>query len=191
MRRMAARGRRSRGDRDLGPWVRPPPARTLVRMFARYFVEIAGDRDRIERVLIDAPETWLPTLATPANLRGDRLLADVGFGDEVRIARTVTLQVGDVIRTPGRSTIPVGWSASGPAGLFPALDADLEVAALENGRCQLAISARYEPPLGAVGRAIDRALLSRVAEATLKDFLDRVRDGIARGLSDLPLAASG
>ena len=55
---------------------------------------------------------------------------------------------------------------------------------LEDGRCQLAISARYDPPLGAVGRAIDRALLARVAEATVKDFLDRVRDSIARRLSD-------
>jgi hypothetical protein len=42
------------------------------------------------------------------------------------------------------------------------------------GRTQLAISARYRPPLGAVGRAVDRVLLHRVAEATVKDFLDRV-----------------
>jgi hypothetical protein len=139
-------------------------------MFARYFVELTGDRDQIERVVLDAPETWLPTLATSANHRGDRLLAEVGFGDDVRIARTVALTIGDSIRMPGKTAIPVGWSASGPAGMFPALDADLEVAELEDGRCQLAISARYEPPLGALGRAIDRTLLARVAEATLKDF---------------------
>jgi hypothetical protein len=40
------------------------------------------------------------------------------------------------------------------------------------------MSARYVPPLGALGRAIDRTLLFRVAEATLKDFLDRVRDSL-------------
>jgi hypothetical protein len=160
-------------------------------MFARYFVELAGDRDAIERVVLDAPETWLPTLATSANHRGDRLLAEVGFGDDVRVARTVTLSVGDPIRTPGKTAIPVGWSASGPAGMFPALDADLEVAELEGGRCQLAISARYEPPLGVVGRAIDRTLLARVAEATLKDFLDRVRDSIARLLPDAAALAQG
>jgi len=143
-------------------------------MFARYFVELAGDRDAIELIVLDAPERWLPTLATSANHRGDRLLAEVGFGDDVRIARTVALTVGDPIRMPAKTTIPLG----------PALDADLEVAPLEDGRCQLAISARYDPPLGAVGRAIDRALLARVAEATVKDFLDRVRDSIARRLSD-------
>jgi hypothetical protein len=30
-----------------------------------------------------------------------------------------------------------------------------------------------------VGRAIDRALLHRVAEATIKDFLDRVGEALA------------
>jgi len=48
------------------------------------------------------------------------------------------------------------------------------VAGIGASRTQLAISAQYDPPLGSVGRALDRALLHRVAEATLKDFLDRV-----------------
>ena len=42
------------------------------------------------------------------------------------------------------------------------------------------MSARYVPPFGTVGRVIDRAALSRVAEATLKDFLDRVAEAIMR-----------
>jgi hypothetical protein len=45
------------------------------------------------------------------------------------------------------------------------------------------MSARYVPPLGALGRAIDRALLFRVAEATIKNFLDQIRDGIIRAVS--------
>jgi len=40
------------------------------------------------------------------------------------------------------------------------------------------MSARYVPPLGALGRVIDRAVLFRVAEATIKDFLDRVREAV-------------
>ena len=77
-----------------------------------------------------------------------------------------------------KSFFPLRWTASGHAGLFPALDADLEVAPIGPGRTQLAMSARYVPPFGAVGRTIDRALLSRVAEATVKDFLDRVAEAI-------------
>jgi hypothetical protein len=40
--------------------------------------------------------------------------------------------------------------------------------------------------LGAIGQAIDRALLNRVAEATVKDFLD----GTARKLPYFPVGAA-
>ena len=40
------------------------------------------------------------------------------------------------------------------------------------------MDARYRPPLALVGRALDRALLHRVAEATIKDFVDRVAERI-------------
>ena len=76
--------------------------------------------------------------------------------------------------------IPLHWAAAGATGLFPSLDADLEIAPLGPDRTQLAMSARYVPPLGAVGRAIDRAVLFRVAEATLKDFLDHVAEACRR-----------
>ena len=56
----------------------------------------------------------------------------------------------------------------------PGCDANLELGSLGGDRTQLAISARYRPPLGAIGRAVDRVLLHRVAEATVKDFLDQV-----------------
>jgi hypothetical protein len=149
-------------------------------MFARYFVELPVQRERVEQVLIDAPGSWLPGIATEANLRGDRLLAEVGFGDDVRIAREVSIDLGTPIRLPTKTVLPLRWTATGASGLFPSLDADLEIAPLGHDRCQLSMSARYVPPLGALGRAIDRALLFRVAEATIKNFLDEVRDGVSR-----------
>jgi hypothetical protein len=62
--------------------------------------------------------------------------------------------------------------------VLPRLDANLELGSLGEDRTQLAIGARYRPPLGVVGRAVDRVLLHRVAEATLKDFLDRLGQAI-------------
>jgi len=149
-------------------------------MFARYFVELPVQRERVEQVLIDAPGSWLPGIATEANLRGDRLLAEVGFGDDVRIAREVSIDLGTPIRLPTKTVLPLRWTATGASGLFPSLDADLEIAPLGHDRCQLSMSARYVPPLGALGRVMDRALLFRVAEATIKNFLDEVRDGVSR-----------
>src|SRR6266581_4505970 len=115
---------------------------------------------------------------------GSPTFADVGFGDDVRIARTVAVELGEPMRAGSKAVFPLRWSASGTVGLFPSLDADLEVARLGSDRTQLANSARYVPPLGKLGRAIDRALLSRVAEATVKDFLDRVGDTLNASIGE-------
>jgi hypothetical protein len=152
-------------------------------MFARYFVELPMQAEQVERALTEDPNGWVTGLAREANHHGDSLLAKVGFGEDVRIARTVAIEFGPIVRMPSKTVLPIRWTAVGVAGLFPALDADLEVAPLGH-RTQLAMSARYVPPLGAVGRAIDRALLFRVAEATIKDFLDRVAETLKERASD-------
>ena len=79
---------------------------------------------------------------------------------------------------PSMTSMPLTWEPVGLEGLLPRLDADIELGALGEDRTQLAVSARYRPPLGAVGRTVDRVLLHRVAEATVKDFLDRLGHAI-------------
>jgi hypothetical protein len=147
-------------------------------MFARYFIELPIEPRQVERALTEAPASWLRGLASEANHRGDTLLADVGFGVRVRVARQVTLELGAPVHMAGKTVLPLRWTPTGASGLFPALEADLEVAPLASNRTQLAMSARYVPPFGPIGKAIDRAVLYRVAEATLKDFLDRVGDAL-------------
>lgn len=143
-------------------------------------MELPIPPEDVERALSRDPRVWLPGLAEQANHRGDALLAEVGFGEAIRITRKVVIELGRSVRSGSKVVFPLRWAASGPAGLFPSLDADLEVAPLGDRRTQLAMSARYVPPFGGVGRVIDRAVLSRAAEATLKDFLDRVGDTIMR-----------
>ena len=147
-------------------------------MFARYYTELPLPPEVVERALARDPRVWLPGLAERANHRGDLLLAEVGFGEKIRIRRTVVLELGEPVRSGPKVVFPLRWVAADAPGLFPSLDADLEVAPVGDGRTQLAMSARYVPPFRGVGRAIDRAVLSRVAEATLKEFLDRVADTI-------------
>jgi hypothetical protein len=143
-------------------------------MFVRYFVELPIRDERVEAALSHDPRGWLPGLARDAHLRGDALLADVGFGEAIRIEREVTIRLGPPIRSSSKTVFPLRWEAAAHPRLFPSLDADLEVAPLGPERTQLSISARYVPPFRAIGRALDRALLSRVAEATVKDFMDHV-----------------
>jgi hypothetical protein len=167
-------------DRDVRPCVAGRGVLTLPRMFVRYFADLAAPFDEVEARLLDAPQGWLPGILEGAEDRGARLLADVGFHvrDEVRVERQVDVTIGEVYRMTGKSLVPITWAATGGGRLFPSLEGDIEVASLGEHRTQLSISARYEPPLGAVGRVLDRAVLHRVAEATVKDFLDRVAETV-------------
>ena len=112
-------------------------------------------------------------------------MSEVGFGRPGRrVEKKVEVELGSPTRLTEKIIIPFSWHATGLEALFPVLDADFEVAPLGQGRTQLALSGRYQPPLGSLGQALDRALLHRVAEATVKDFLDRVAervDGLIQG----------
>ena len=155
-------------------------------MFIRYFAELSIPSERVEEVLLRDASEWIPGLAVDAGDHGARLSADVGIGPEGhRVTKTVSIDVGDATRLGEKTVLPLIWRAAGAEALFPVMEGDLEVAPLGPNRTQLAMSARYQPPLGPVGRAIDRAVMHRVAEATIKDFVDRVAAAIeARAASD-------
>jgi hypothetical protein len=150
-------------------------------MFVRYFVELPLPAAQVERALLDHPPGWLAEMAGVAQQRGDDLLTEVGVGVGplgTRLGRRVAVQLGEPVRFPSTTSLALTWEPIGLEGLLPRLDADIELGSLGEDRTQLAISARYRPPLGVVGRAVDRVLLHRVAEATLKDFLDRLGQAI-------------
>ena len=149
-------------------------------MFIRYYLDLPHPFEDVETALLAQPEAWVPGLARDAEDRGQRLLAEVGFSldREHRLDKRVEIEFGEPYRVPAKTLLPMVWKPTGAGQLFPAMDADLEVAPLGPSRTQLSISARYRPPMGVVGRALDRALLHRVAEATVKDFLDRVGEAL-------------
>lgn len=180
-----ASGRMSPLTRVFGPCRREGRVSMLTGMFIRYFLDLSLPHEEVEVRFLSSPEAWVPGLARDAEDRGDHLMAEVGFSfdDDRRVNKEVEIEIGVPLRMQGRTVLPLTWKATGPKRLFPSLDADLEIAALGTNRTQLSFSARYQPPLGAVGKALDRALLHRVAEATVKDFLDRVGEGIAAPMS--------
>jgi len=144
-------------------------------MFLRYYVDVPLAFGTVERRLLASPERWVPGLADDVQARTDTLLAEVGFGSNGhRVGKLVMIELRDPLRFPSRTLVPMTWRPTGAEAIFPTLDADLEVATLGTDRTQVSLSARYRPPLGVLGHVVDRALLHRVAEATIKDFVDRV-----------------
>jgi hypothetical protein len=154
-------------------------------MFIRYYLELTLPFEDVEEGLLADAQAWLPGVAGEAQDMGEQLLGEVGFSfdDDRRLSKEVHIELGPPYHMPGKTLLPLSWKATGPERLFPSLDADLEIAALGRSRTQLSVSARYRPPLGVVGKALDQVLLHRVAEATIKDFLDRVGEGIGARVS--------
>jgi hypothetical protein len=90
------------------------------------------------------------------------------------LAKTVHVRLGPVRNYGEVTLLAFSWEATGPGSLFPALDADLELSPLGDGRTELTLRGRYEPPGGVVGRHIDQLLLHRLADATVRAFLTRL-----------------
>jgi hypothetical protein len=148
-------------------------------MFIRYFEEIPLRHEAAEQAFTRQPEALLRRLAGEADHNGAQLEVEVGFmtvGGRVR--RAVELIVGEPVQVSGRLLVPIEWKPLRGHHLLPGLVGELEVGSLGPQRTQIALSARYQPPLGPLGSAADRALLHRVAEATVRDFVQRLAQAI-------------
>lgn len=144
-------------------------------MFLRYFVTVDVPPEQVADLISREASAWLPAIATQVTGEGTRLLSDLGFDvGPARVERKIEITLGDPRHTVGATLLPISWRAAAAPGLFPVLDGQFEIAGLGAGKTQLGISAHYDPPLGLVGQIADRALMHRVAEVTVKDFLERV-----------------
>jgi hypothetical protein len=152
-------------------------------MFVRSFLELPFPSDQVEAALLSSPWDWIPGLIEDASRQGEVLLAEVGFDTPGRrIQKKVELEIAEPVRLGFSTLLPITWRASGLTALFPVMEADVEIAGLGASRTQLSLNGRYSPPLSVVGQAVDRVLLHRVAEATTKDFLERVARRLTAGL---------
>ena len=160
---------------DYWPLLEGCSVHTMSGMFLRYFVVIARPIEEIETDLAIGAQTWMPALARESNGHGQRLLSELGFEvGKRRMARTIEVELGALRPMSGVTLLPIRWKAASHAGLFPALDGQLEIAPIGTTKTQLGLSASYESPFGLLGKIADRALMHRVAEITVKDFLERI-----------------
>jgi hypothetical protein len=158
---------------------------TLAYVFIRHSVRVDQPAHSCRRELLEAPERWLPP---PCVARGGRRYRTrVGLGAHAaRVTRAVDLTVGECAAEGDRLVVPVAWRAAAARRLFPVLDAKLTVRPLGPHSATLELDGVYRPPLGGLGREIDHAALHGVAEATTRDFLERVAASLAELASRRP-----
>jgi hypothetical protein len=122
------------------------------------------------------PALWqhrLDEFSDDAYAAGLTALTKVGpFGEVAGLSKTVRLQLLAPRPLEDGVRLQLRWVATGATGqLFPALDADLDLLALDEQNCALSINAVYDAPLGALGARVDRLVLHRAARATMVALL--------------------
>jgi len=100
--------------------------------------------------------------------RGTADLTRVGAAGLSKLVRVQLRELSWMDRAAG---LAIRWEATGPAGgLFPVLDADLRLASTGDQVTLLTMAGAYRPPLGPLGEALDRVILHRIADATIRHF---------------------
>ncbi len=159
-------------------------------MFVQDFVYLDADYDLVcERLAALGQDGTLASSAAAVYRHGEELLIRVRPGESPAVSKTVRLEMGPVMQRGDGVVFPLTWTATGAAPLFPQMEADLEVAPFGGGRVQLSFLGRYRVPLGRFGRRLDELVLHRVAQATVREFLQRVAS-YAAGEQPIP-AVSG
>jgi hypothetical protein len=152
-------------------------------MFLKSVTELTRDFDEVRAAMLHRPDGWLDDLASAAGVASGHLMVKVGLDvGGHQLSRRARLDVGEAVSTDRVVSLPLRLQVEEHERLFPTLDGCLDAAWLGPGLTHLALTAQYEPPFGAVGRAVDRALLHRVAEAVAQRFLE----AIARRLAAWP-----
>jgi hypothetical protein len=126
----------------------------------------------VQKALLADPGKWLPSLADDA---GKRLVTELAVHiGGVRVARAVEVEVAPPTIYPDRSEIFISWKAASMPSLFPELDGLFELVAVDARRSRLSFEASYEPPGRLAGQLGDQALMHRVAEAPVREFVLRL-----------------
>jgi hypothetical protein len=114
---------------------------------------------------------------------GLELLADAAYrrGEELSVgpSQGVSVPVEFAIGVPvvGSNSIafPIRWRAIGATLLFPHMDAELVLSPFGD-TTHIEFRGVYTPPMGPVGALLDRVAMHRLAEATVRNFLERLVD---------------
>ena len=150
-------------------------------MFVSDFVTVELPIEETHRRLSEEAGTRLSKYALAADDEATELRLRVGpevWGHQV-IGKTVRVELGPPRERGDRVVRALRWRGTDATGaIFPDLDADLELAPLGPDLTQITLQGRYQPPLRVIGRGMDRLLMHRVAQASIRAFLRKLGDAL-------------
>jgi hypothetical protein len=107
-----------------------------------------------------------------AELRVD--IGGIAVEADIKIVVKSIKEKGPVGRSGPVTRLRLEWQASKMPHLFPFMKADLEIYPLTSTETQLDFSGVYEPPMGALGKALNAVAGHRIAEVSVHRFISDV-----------------
>lgn len=146
----------------------------------RTFLPLVGDPTALSSAFDADPQRWLP---------GARRDGPDTWTLSLRarnLSRLVRASIGHPWRVGGTQWRTISWDPIAEDGdpaavdrLLPSLDGELGLHLEASGRITLVLDARYQPPGGMFGEAVDAVALNRVARSTVERFLEELAARLA------------
>jgi hypothetical protein len=96
------------------------------------------------------------------------------------LSKLVQVRFRELVVHKDSAVLTLRWEATGVSGtLFPVLDADITLTPAGEFATRMTLAGAYRAPFGPLGDALDRAILHRVATATVGSLLCRMASALA------------
>jgi hypothetical protein len=106
----------------------------------------------------------------------------------LNVTKEIQIQIVGIEHRPPEGTVPpttilrLRWQAATGARWFPAMTGQLSIYPLTGSETQLDFTGVYQPPLGAVGKALNAVIGHRIADASVHHFIQQVAAYLRRTL---------
>jgi hypothetical protein len=138
-------------------------------MFARYYLYLGRPAGEVSAVVASWVARERPLIRMGG---GDTLLTEAGVAEAATPPYDrVDLEIGpsSVAGAERGVMVSVHWRPVGGPALFPDMEGDLAFEPFGPRQTQMTLAATYRAPAGRLGETLDRGLLQRLADATMRD----------------------
>jgi hypothetical protein len=168
-----------------------PLSKDRRRREVRYLAYVDRDFGQVRSYLTADPQRLLrdlpPTRDAGGGVRTGLHLHRAGLD----VSRDVKVVLGDLQLSARSVRVPLHWEDARRPGLFPVLDATLDLIPVASGRhhtTQIGFVGRYEAPLGWLGAVADSLAGHRLVLESVEEFVEGLAGRFERELPEAPPA---
>lgn len=150
---------------------------------------LATSAERATKMLLEDPRGLIPEAGHRSTSTAPVIDLSVVVGGGSAVRQDVEVTLGTPRSAENEAWVPISWQPLSHSRVLPSFEGALEVID-DDGSSELSITGTYHVPLGIVGRFGDGVVGRRIAQQSIKTFLERVAQHVDEVVGD-ELAHSG